>query len=727
MLVPLNFPNAVDDFTNLYEVKDSLRLVLSQDYNPGDTSITVELNQTIMDLFPDSGLISLVENCSEPQKRIISFYYTSKTDVTFDGITILGGFIDSYKPKNVTHVLQNVMAEHHNAIKDSIKLIQEYLGLADEKAMMPYKGNINQRINYLYSIAYMPKAWFSADNKIGVVPLTVNFTDESFRLGANIENNPITFTWDFGDNNISQINYSVTSNVGNATHTYQRPGLFDVTLKVTNKYGSDTLKFPAYINVKYPAPDFAVINYTLSTFQQIVNDQIKIPIETVLSIFVPPGINPLTGKTYSGEEVNQNNVPIDPITTYTWLVSDNYPHTNTQSTDLLYSSGGIYDVVLRVDTVSLAYTNTVLSNYVNVIELTNLWLYNFDSYSTSVVRASEFGFISEAFKTRQNASLNITSNYNFLINTFNSEQAIREFSRNTFLSSSSSLSSGYAGTSNICYATGRNGVEPTSAELIQIVEYNGFNESYAEIKNIVRPWNWIAFNKDFETYFLFGNPTTQPVNLSLTNQTMIIYNQLSNATSSYNFSINNYISAASELQQNIAEFNDACDSLYGYFSVYRYAWRDRNGYFVRNSGVGSFFQLNSFYQTVENGADLIFYFKKLNNVAGPEKLEGQLVNLTSGLYFFNNSGSVSAYDTATESWQIGGITNPVEFAQYQDRNFLDFNNAQNTLLATTDNDHNAFLSFDYTYNSFLRFSDIDLSFSKLSERPNYSQWLMGTF
>ena len=138
------------------------------------------------------------------------------------------------------------------------------------------------------------------------------------------------------------------------------------------------------------------------------------------------------------------------------------------------------------------------------------------------------------------SNLTISVNDKFLSGTNNSEQAIREFKRNVFFSSSSSQPSGYSGTSNIYYASGRNTGDATTLEKIKVVEYNGFNETYANIKNIDRPWNWIAFNNDFETYLLFGNPVFQPTGLSLTNQTLTIHNQLSNTTISSNLSVNNY-------------------------------------------------------------------------------------------------------------------------------------------------------------------------------------------
>lgn len=68
MIPPLNFPDAIDNDLTLFAVKDSLRLTLAADYNVGDKSISVEDNQAIMSLFPSAGIITLVENCSEPEK-----------------------------------------------------------------------------------------------------------------------------------------------------------------------------------------------------------------------------------------------------------------------------------------------------------------------------------------------------------------------------------------------------------------------------------------------------------------------------------------------------------------------------------------------------------------------------------------------------------------------------------------------------------------------------------
>jgi len=119
MVPSIQFNTEYDTDTNLYVVKDSAYLVLSKDYNPGDTTITVELDTEKTSLFPTTGIITLVEQCSDPQYRAVSFYYTSRTDTVFSGLTRLANTPDSYKPSRQTTVVMNVMAEHHNNIKDA--------------------------------------------------------------------------------------------------------------------------------------------------------------------------------------------------------------------------------------------------------------------------------------------------------------------------------------------------------------------------------------------------------------------------------------------------------------------------------------------------------------------------------------------------------------------------------------------------------------------------------
>jgi len=80
-----------------------------------------------------------------------------------------------------------------------------------------------------------PVASFFANITSGNTPLKVLFTDNS--TGA-----PIFWHWDFGDG----IN---SKHALNATHTFTKPGKYDVSLTVTNENGSNTRIMPQYITV----------------------------------------------------------------------------------------------------------------------------------------------------------------------------------------------------------------------------------------------------------------------------------------------------------------------------------------------------------------------------------------------------------------------------------------------------------------------------------------------
>ncbi len=87
-----------------------------------------------------------------------------------------------------------------------------------------------------------PTADFSADKTSGCGPLEVAFTDLS--VGA------LTWSWDFGDGG--------NSSVQSPSHTYTTPGLYSVSLTVTNACGPDEAYRMAYIYVyEDPIADFS--------------------------------------------------------------------------------------------------------------------------------------------------------------------------------------------------------------------------------------------------------------------------------------------------------------------------------------------------------------------------------------------------------------------------------------------------------------------------------------
>lgn len=87
-----------------------------------------------------------------------------------------------------------------------------------------------------------PLAGFSARPSSGPAPLLVEFVDSS--LGE-----PNSWLWDFGDDH--------TSTAQNPEHTYTASGLYDVSLTVSNAFGSDTHVEVAHIEVTGPAAPVA--------------------------------------------------------------------------------------------------------------------------------------------------------------------------------------------------------------------------------------------------------------------------------------------------------------------------------------------------------------------------------------------------------------------------------------------------------------------------------------
>lgn len=736
MAIPsITYPTTLDTDDTLYSVKDSLYLTLSSDYNPGDTLIYVEANADKMDLFPDTGIITLVEQCSEPEFRAVSLHYTTKDNqnFTFGGLTVLPETPNTYKKAGASTVVMNVVAQHHNSIKDAIIAIENYVGKSSDTTTRPFTGNLVQRTEFLLGVVFTPRAWFSVDKTIGLSPLTVTFTNLSFQLGEDLPDNTISYYWDFGDGSGSIVpNFSYYTTEKVVTHTYYNPGIYTVRMKVVNKYGEDIVYFENLINAKYEAPDEAVLNVSTGATQIYfpASGYTKVLAGSPVVIYtLADQINPSTGKTYAGETVNASNQPIDPILTFTWDLSDDLTHGNDPTTTAVYTIGGLYNIVLRCDTRSEAYRITTVYDRINVIESYNAWLFNLTS--GSIARANEMGFNSEVFKTTQIPYTTISRNIDFISGSLNAVQLVREFYRNTNLNAKSTASSGQGlgSTAIIHYASGRDETDPSTFETINAIEFNGFTETYSSYDGYDRPWNWIPFNGVGFTYFLLGNALNQPPGSSPTNMDLVYADLPSETyTIANTFSSANFIGSSSYLMYNAGDYDTNGDPVYGNFSAYRTTWRDRSGYILKNYVVGDAFQIKAFFGTEEDGVSLIANFNQLPDLVGPAKTEGILLNLNTSMFFFNNTGSISSFDPLENVWRTGGPGyNSIVFNNLQDTTVQDYDNEANTLVGTTDGASTAYLSFDYSNNAFIKYSDVDLTFTRLNARPTGEQWLFGTY
>jgi len=758
MTIPVasNFPTQIDTDDNMFLVHDSLRVRLLRDYLPGDTSIFVYGDTETISRFPTTGIITLTEQCSDAELRALSFYYGSHTDVSFDGLELLDGFVDNPKPKDITNVTQNVVAGHHNNLVDAVIAIEQFAGRKGEVGTKPLEGTLEERINYLRKIVLVPKAWFAADKSIGLVPLTIEFRDLSFRLGTDGNTGVISYIWDFGDNTgpsivlisttdgpINQSDVIVQDlDGGTIEKIYTTPGNFDVKLTVRNDFGEDTVIFPEYINARVEAPQPALIDFVPRSGQiltagdpiggdtdgsYVTPPKIRTSSTLLLDMEIASGINPETGRTYAGEEVDGGLSPIDPIIAYTWSLADDLVHGNSSTARASYSIGGIYDLILRVDTKYGSYRITTYEDSIDVVEKYNLWLWRYNG--SNQVSVSEFGLISEAFKTKSTNLMTLNVDESFLIGENNEEQQLREFNRNVGFSQRGTAGSGNGGVGLLYWASGRASVDSYLNENVLISEFNGFSDTYTTQTPIARPWNWIAMTDFLKVYFILGGEgPAQAANSSLTNQVKDELELNSLTVSSSTFTNANYKNGASELKQNEVTFDGDGDSLQGQMSVYRSTWKDSEGYFLRNQGVGDFFRIKTFYKTSGNTANPFIDIRKLPDMAGPVKVEGQLVTLSNGVYFFNNSGAISAYNPTSGVWETGGPgINSAAFRLLQDNTQVGFDNGSQTLLAASDGDKVVYLSFDYSEKSFIKFNETDLTFSSVTSRPVGDQWNMTIF
>lgn len=818
-----NYPYEFDNNKNLYEVHDYLRVTLYEDYNPGDSSIYGYGDEEIINRFPGNsqggGIITLTDQCADIKERALSFYYTTKEIVSsnvvkFNGIKLLDEFKDIAKYKDITNITQNVMAEHHNSVKDALIEIEKFVGLKGETAIKPLVGTMEQRINYLRNLVLNPKAWFSVNKRVGLKPSTFEFKDLSFRLGTDGADKKTLYTWDFnapvagrvGQSKIfsysksiayetiatgeviSYVNIKINQNflphsqhelhkssdywesntlVGNQIGdqfdlkfssyektlqfrlligggsdnngmtiyitnnqdslllTYENSGVFAVSLKVKNDFGEDTVVFPSLVNVREYCPSAAKISIAQNSKQMMLGyNKIRTPVNNSVQINVEA----------------DGKIDSDEIISYTWGISDDLSHINQDNTKASFSVGGLYDVTLRVDTLYNNYRVTNFKSVIDVVEKSNLWLWTIKNNSS--IKANEFGLISETFKSLRSQPINLNSNFipSSCTATFDynnpiyptSEQTgsyfysqdcriLREFERNNGFARINNIDSGDGGQGYLYWASGRNFGDSATSEKVFLKKYNGFRDSYDEDDNTQiefnREWNWVGLASNTNLYFLFGRNTINPIGSQNVN-TKIEKIFLNDGSLDSSFNLTVFKNGAEEIKSSTIGSNENS------YSYYRSCWKDGSGYILRNSGTGNYFRIRGFYKTSGTVSSPVSELKKISDLSGPTKTEGQLVSLTNGLFLFNNSGSISSYNTTTDIWVTGGPgTNSVQFRSVQDSLITNFDNSSQTLLAAGDGDHNVYISYDYSDKAFIKFNDTDLTFRYLGGRPAEKQWL----
>jgi hypothetical protein len=228
---------------------------------------------------------------------------------------------------------------------------------------------------------------------------------------------------------------------------------------------------------------------------------------------------------------------------------------------------------------------------------------------------------------------------------------------------------------------------------------------------------------------LFGPDVNQVPDTNQSYQRKDTVGLVSLAVSSSILANSNYKNGANDLQEHPDQgMMGNGEPSTGRFAVYRTAWKDSTGYILRNEGAGTVLRLKSFYKTEGTVGDPFVNIRKLPDMIGSTKVEGELVAMNNGIFFFNNTGSISAYNDVSGVWETGGpSSNSASFRTLQDSSKDNYNSASNTLLATSDGDRVAYLSFDYSTSAFIKFNGADLTYSNMGSRPLGEQWIMQVY
>ncbi len=207
------YPEAIDDKEILYEARNNAITTLKQilPFN-GRKIISYDASkfppQGLLRIGPPPGTFGLAE----------LIYYGKRTDSVFSDLK--RGFAGSRQNQweMGAYITNAVMAEHHNALLDSIINIENNLGLKTN----PNPVSLNGILVGLESRFLAPKPIFRAFPLKGPPPLQVRF--QNFSGGEAIR-----FLWDFGDGS-SSIEES-------PIHTYQTEGEFTVKLNIITSTG----------------------------------------------------------------------------------------------------------------------------------------------------------------------------------------------------------------------------------------------------------------------------------------------------------------------------------------------------------------------------------------------------------------------------------------------------------------------------------------------------------
>jgi PKD repeat protein len=692
------FPAKYDDDSNLLLAKDYLKVKLAQDYNPGDSVVTAESS---VGNFPPQGIITIIDNCAPEQ--VTSLYYEERADNQFTKLTPTEGTKITFKSKLSSIITQQLDAMHHNNIKDAIIAIQKFLGTIKDES----KDTLFGRLNWLKKIVFAPRAWFEVDLDSGLAPFTVQFTNKS--IGTTGPVGEVIYTWDFGDGT------KLTEPSGNVAKTYTSPGLYTVALEIESFYGKDKIELQDFIKVKPPAPNEATVKILAQPGQHLIGSGVRTTTNQLVLFEIPEGKNPDNPKfSLSGEILDEDGKPIDPIVAYTWQTAHGIIDRSANQAKASYDAGGLFDVVLRVDTDLGAYRITNFPKMVDVIEPVNLWLWTLQS--PGIVSTYEYGLISETFKMKQYNQLTLKTNDSFLDGVPSEKTQKEEFFRNNLFIPKNETPSGFQGDGLLLWASGRSKEESSALEEVVCSTFSPFLDLYSLPYTVTnRPWNWAGFAAPMaKAYLIGGCVDNQSPNVSFANDIKSVIDFNSMEASDVKMHNHNYINGANDLKLHATDFDKDGEPIFGHFSRHRTTWRGDIGYLLRSGGQEVNYNLSSFYKTDGTMGEHFINITKLLDLPEP-KQEGQLLTLNDTVFFLSGNGDVFGYNDAANIWEVGDA----HAALFHDaRSYGKF-------LAASDKDRRAYISFDSGV--FVKYNAIDSTFTTLGTRPQGEQWLISIF
>lgn len=204
---------------------------------------------------------------------------------------------------------------------------------------------------YIVQGTSTPNAVFTPNVTNGTAPLSVQFTDSS--TGAI----PLTWSWDFGDPDSGNLDTSILEN---PSHIYQSPGIYNVTLTVTNAFG---------ISITTEQITVVVLSVTSNVRSGLYNTNLSVnltsSINTTQIYYTLDGSTPTTNSTlYTGPISidNQGTTTLNFIGIYGNYTSNLGTEVYTIDTNppviTINPGGGTYNSLQNVTLTTTDITNT---------------------------------------------------------------------------------------------------------------------------------------------------------------------------------------------------------------------------------------------------------------------------------------------------------------------------------------------------------------------------------